>query len=142
MVTPTSFIDLADAEAYKEALQRSTWDYCGYNYFSRRPLNEPVEVYSSQHKVKRWIVVCRGCLTNILQFEKRTRHNASLDYYCCNNNNNSSKEGAGGVEVSDEPLVSFERIMMVHGAMRPQKNRKKRYNPQKSNNNNTFELLL
>ena len=71
MVAPPRFVNSADAEAYNKALQRLTCDYCGYNYFSRRRLNEPVEVYSSQRKIKRWVVVCKMCAVMIYLHERK-----------------------------------------------------------------------
>src|ERR671919_438924 len=71
MVTPPRFVNSADAEAYRKACESLICDYCGYNYFSRRPLNEPVEVYSSQHKIKRWVVVCKLCAVMIYLYGRK-----------------------------------------------------------------------
>jgi hypothetical protein len=73
METPPSFIDLADEEAYKKARQRLMCDYCGRKYSRRKPLNEPIEVYSSNRSVKRWICVCKLCLYMIEDYERRRR---------------------------------------------------------------------
>src|SRR5215210_434184 len=72
MVTPQDFLDLADEEAYQQALERLVCDYCGgYKYSNRKPLNEPMEVYSSLRKVKRWICICRTCLRTIAAYERK-----------------------------------------------------------------------
>jgi hypothetical protein len=71
MVTPLSFIDLQDEEAYELARERLICDYCSYKYSSRKSLNEPIEVYSSQRKVKRWICVCWTCVRAIGSYERK-----------------------------------------------------------------------
>jgi hypothetical protein len=71
MVTPPSFVDLSDEEAYEQARVRLICDYCDYKYSSRKPLNEPIEVYSSQRKVKRWVCVCQTCVRTIKAYERK-----------------------------------------------------------------------
>jgi hypothetical protein len=84
MVTPPSFVDLSDEEAYEQACRRLICDYCGYEYSSRKPLNEPNEVYSSQRKVKRWVYVCRTCVGTIELYEikiTKKKNKAENDNY-------------------------------------------------------------
>jgi hypothetical protein len=71
MVTPPSFVDLSDEEAYEQARERLVCDYCGHKYSSRKSLNEPIEVYSSQRKVKRWVCMCRTCVHRIESYERK-----------------------------------------------------------------------
>jgi hypothetical protein len=71
MVTPPSFVDLPDEEAYEQALERLVCDYCGHKYSSRKSLNEPIEVYSSQRKVRRWVRICQTCARKIESYERK-----------------------------------------------------------------------
>ena len=71
MVTPPSFVDLSDEEAYEQARERLFCDYCDHKYSSRKSLNEPIEVYSSQRKVKRWVCICRTCVHRIESYERK-----------------------------------------------------------------------
>ena len=71
MGTPPSFVDLSDEEAYEQARERLVCDYCGYKYSNRKSLNEPIEVYSSQRKVKRWVCICRTCVHRIESYERK-----------------------------------------------------------------------
>jgi hypothetical protein len=71
MGTPPSFADLSDEEAYEQARERLVCDYCGYKYSSHQSLNEPIEVYSSQRKVKRWVCICRTCARKIESYERK-----------------------------------------------------------------------
>jgi hypothetical protein len=71
MVTPPSFVDLLDEEAYEQARERLVCDYCGHKYSSRKSLNEPIEVYSSQRKVKCWVCICRTCVHRIESYERK-----------------------------------------------------------------------
>ena len=102
MVTPPGFIDLSDEEAYEEASERLTCDYCNYKYFSRKSLNKPIEVYSSQRKVKRWVCVCLTCMRAIESYERkmiRKRNNMDTgDYLCYEDNEAVLKREEGGKE--------------------------------------------
>ena len=71
MVTPLNFLDLADEEAYQQARERLICHYCDYKYPNSRSLNEPIEVYSSNRSVKRWVVVCRRCARAIVAYNRK-----------------------------------------------------------------------
>jgi hypothetical protein len=71
MVTPPIFVDLLDEEAYEQARERLICDYCNYKYSSRKPLHAPIEVYSSQRKVKRWVCICWTCVRAIESYERK-----------------------------------------------------------------------
>jgi hypothetical protein len=81
-IPPPKFANLADEEAYKQARSRLFCDYCGNIYSSHKRLNKPIEVYSSNRSVKRWVVVCRMCAVMIYLDERRkgTRRTQSANY--------------------------------------------------------------
>ena len=86
MVTPPRFVNSADAEAYRKACESLICDYCGRQYSRRRPLNEPIEVYSSNRTVKRWIVICKLCAHMIKDYERkrnRTRKQTESIFSSC-----------------------------------------------------------
>jgi hypothetical protein len=69
--TSPSFIDLADEEAYKKAHERLMCDYCGRKFSRLNRLNKPIQAYSSNRSVSRWIVVCRMCAVMIYLHERK-----------------------------------------------------------------------
>jgi hypothetical protein len=99
MVTPPIFVDLSDEEAYEQARERLICDYCNLKYSSRKPLNEPIEVYSSQRKVKRWVCVCRTCVRAIESYERKMiRKKSKIEaetYPCCEDDESILEYGEG-----------------------------------------------
>lgn len=109
MVTPPGFIDLSDEEAYEQARERLTCDYCNYKYSSHKSLNEPIEVYSSQRKVKRWVCVCRTCMRAIEAYERkmiRKRNNMESGGYLCYEDNEAVLKREEGEEKLSSSLTT------------------------------------
>jgi hypothetical protein len=81
-IPPPRFTNLADEEGYKQACRRVLCDYCGSSYSSPKRLNKPIEVYSSNRSVKRWVVACRMCAVMIYLDEHRkgTRRTQTANY--------------------------------------------------------------
>lgn len=87
MVTPPIFVDLPDEEAYEQARERLICDYCNYKYSSRKLLHDPIEIYSSQRRVKRWVCICRTCVHAVESYERKMLRKknkiATEDYLHC-----------------------------------------------------------